>query len=270
MEQFLSKLYSYENFSLYLIIAIFILVVLFFVILFFGKKDKKEREIEATKKLEQINSEENAFKEENNEVSVEVASPPITEDAKVEEVAPVEDIQPVEEKTPESVLENDTIVVPALDDIPQMNTEEIASDIPEVEINEPVYEEVKEDNKFIPEVELAKEEVVVEEPILSKVEEKPLVFDEVKEENVSVPEFSFDKIDNTEEVKEEIPKPTEVFSSVYVPEKEISVSDDDLDIELPTLKKETPKVEDKTEIDIPVLKDYNLDSISGESYDINK
>ena len=39
---FLEKLYSNENFGLYLVIAIAVLVVLFFIVLFLGKKDEKK------------------------------------------------------------------------------------------------------------------------------------------------------------------------------------------------------------------------------------
>ena len=51
MQEILNKLYGYEYFGIYLIVSIVVLVLLFIFILFFGKKDQKEREIEATKKL---------------------------------------------------------------------------------------------------------------------------------------------------------------------------------------------------------------------------
>ena len=70
MEEFLESLYNYEYFGFYLIISIIVLVLLFLVILFFGKKDQKVREVEATKKLQQINAE--AFKEEETKEKVEV------------------------------------------------------------------------------------------------------------------------------------------------------------------------------------------------------
>ena len=70
MEGFLDKLYSNEYFGFYLIIAIIVLVILFLVVLFFGKKDQRKREIEATKKLQQINVD--TFKEEDNFAKLEV------------------------------------------------------------------------------------------------------------------------------------------------------------------------------------------------------
>ena len=47
--EFLEKLYSNENFGIYLLIVIAVLIVLFFVILFFGKKDEKTRKNENKK-----------------------------------------------------------------------------------------------------------------------------------------------------------------------------------------------------------------------------
>jgi len=124
------------------------------------------------------------------------------------------------------------------------------------------------------------------------------------EEEIEVPTFNFDEIvKGVEETKKEqtYTKGPEIFSSVYVPKKEeveipkIEVPEiafpkvepvNDLGIELPTLKKEVVKeqkieettpvieaqAEEKTEdkIEIPVLNDYNLDSLSGEIYNINK
>jgi len=66
MEEVLNKLYSYEYFKVYFITSIIILIILFIIILFFGKKDQKTREIEATKRLQQLNLDDNAFKDTNN------------------------------------------------------------------------------------------------------------------------------------------------------------------------------------------------------------
>ena len=64
MEEFLNNLYSYEYFGFYLIVSIIVLVLLFIIILFFGKKDQKVREIEATKKLQNGNmKDENTLRE---------------------------------------------------------------------------------------------------------------------------------------------------------------------------------------------------------------
>lgn len=136
----------------------------------------------------------------------------------------------------------------------------------------------------------------------------PSLIDKVEEvqepEEVEVPTFNFDEIvKGVEETKKEqtYTRGPEIFSSVYVPKKEevelpkVEINEsvepkvqplNDLGIELPTLKKEVveePKieeptpvieapVEEKTEekIEMPVLNDYNLDSLSGEIYNIYK
>jgi len=276
MEEFLNNLYSYEYFGFYLILSIIVLVILFIIILFFGKKDQKEREIEATKKLQQINSE--AFKEETNEEKLELSS--------------------------EHYLD-DTIVVPNINDVPIFNNVEEDDEIPEpvipvVEQEEPVVDEIKIE---APVVEEEQQEEFSFEPLLEKIEEKPLAIDntnifneefveqvietpkvEIKPvvEEIEVPEFNFDEIvKDVEEVKlnESYNKGPQIFSSVYVPEKkeepviempkaEIPAvkEEEDLGFELPSLKKE----ETKEEIEVPVLNDYNLDELSGESYTINK
>ena len=268
MEEFLNNLYNYEFFGFYLIISIIILVLLFLIILFFGKKDQKHREIEATKKLQKINAE--AFKEETIEEKLEVETN-------------------IEEKN----LEENTTP----EEAPILNFVETSEDIPEPIL--PVMEEVSEEKEPI--IEEIKEEN--NEPLLDKIEEKPLVFDntnifdnnfveqvqeEVKEE-IEVPEFNLEEvIKEVEEVKNtnNYSKGPQIFSSVYVPEKkeekkeeielpkvEIPVEKalEDLEFELPSLKKDEIKVEEKKEdIEIPILNDYNLDELSGETYTINK
>jgi len=281
MEEFLNNLYSYEYFGFYLIVSIIVLVLLFIIILFFGKKDQKVREIEATKKLQQINAD--AFKEEENAEKLEIKN--------------------------ENKLE-DTIVVPNIEEVPTLNGMEEDNEIPEPII--PVQEEIKIEEQQLQEPVFEEPKLEIdEEPLLERVEEKPLAIDntniftndfvkelveepkqeivENNEEEIEVPKFNFDEIvKDVEEVKqnETYTKGPQIFSSVYVPEKkeevkeekiEIPVSneeDEDLGFELPSLKKEEPKqeiVENKEEeIEKPILTDYNLDELSGESYTINK
>ena len=270
MDEFLNKLYNYEYFGTYLMITIAVLVLLFIIVLFFGNKDKKKREIEETKKLQQINNQD-AFKEENNVASVEVPS----------EIVP-------EQPMTQEKLENDTIIVPNINNL-AVDAESSNDEIPE-----PILP--NENQNYGEEPSINNEQPVeqVNEPVLEKVEEKPFTFNDQPVESepivnvpeevetpattfVDVPEFNFNEIINgVEEIKEEENNPsksTEVFSSVYVPEKEdvelpkveeTKSNTDDLDIELPTLKKEVEEVEK------PELKDYNFDSISGEDYNINK
>jgi len=280
VEEILNKLYSYEYFGFYLVLSIIILIIIFLIVLFCFKKDKKEREIEATKKLQQINTD--AFQEEATEVKLEVNN---------------ED------------LEN-TIVVPSIEEVPTINNVEVTNEIPEPVI--PVVQEVKEETVSIePQIEqipeVVNEEVsnIINEPLPEKIEEKPLVFEdlEVKEEFVApiiyeevkqevvvpditleeenipeVPEFNFeDLVKEVEEVKKnDYSKGPQIFSSVYVPEPKEEIKeeqkvvtnsfDEDMEFELPTLK-ETPKEE---KIEVPVLNDYNLDELAGETYNINK
>lgn len=303
MNEFLNKLYSYEYFGFYLIISIIVLVILFLVILFFGKKDKKEREIEATKKLQQLNGE--AFKEEDNKEIVEI--------------------------NPQEKLENDTIVMSTIEDVPNINNVEVNEEIPEpilpssdnvlgdsivsnnIDINDNgIKEELREKpsniNEIVIEPTNALPVIEEEKPILEKIEEKPFVFtnndsfkeievpditmakEEIEEKpilkEVEVPEFNFDElVKDAEEIKKEESRPVnkgpQIFSSVYVPQKKEEVelpkveikevkdfnSEDD-GIELPTLKKQEDKKEEKVEM--PILNDYNLDDLSGETYNINR
>lgn len=302
MEEILNELYSYEYFGIYLIISIVVLVLLFAIILFFGKKDQKEREKTATLKLQQIN--EDAFREESLAEKLEIEN----------------------EK-----LENDTIIVPNINDIPSITSEQdneipepvlpVQEELPQVEETEEIVE-IKEAELPNQEVEPVSVEEKVEEvaPLLEKVEEKPLVFNEfnfesekeipvvpkietpyenlikpeIVKEEIEVPTFDFDEIvKGVEEVKKEqtYTKGPEIFSSVYVPKKEEvelpkvevkevkSIVEKDLEFELPTLKK-VPEVEPviqkeeikeevrEEKIEMPVLNDYDLDNLSGETYTI--
>lgn len=287
MEKFLNQLYSYEYFGIYLIISIIILVLLFIIILFFGKKDKKEREIEATKKLLQINDE-NAFKEDSIEEKLEIGN------------------------INSENLENDTLIMSSIEDVPSINTiseneipdpvlpvqEEVKEEIIEPVIESPVVEPIITEKKTE-----ESNKIETNSPILSKVEEKPLIFNElnidsdlkedikpvetpvVETDEIEVPTFNFDEIvKDVEQTKKEqtYTKGPQIFSSVYVPEKEeielpkeseeVKI-DSDLDFELPSLKKEVATEEEKNEkqeekIEMPVLNDYNLDNLSGETYTI--
>lgn len=272
--ELLNKLYSMKNFGLYLIIAIIVLVVLFIIIMVFGKKDKKKREIEATAKLQQINSV-NAFKEENNISSVETS--------------------------PEVVMQNDTIVIPTLEAMTKVEeapkVEDALEDIQdeeEVVINKEEYvenkDEINEEENHITigdDVDLSEyvDDRTITTPILENVEEKPFTFEETT--NITINEEA-PKIDLQEEIsKPEIPEVeipifrnleaekeiTPVTNEAEFPTVDMQVSEED-DIELPALKKEV-KEEDILERtkDIEPIKlnnEYDFDNISGETYTINK
>ena len=336
MKEFLDKLYSYENFGLWLMISIIILVLLFIVILFLGKKDKKNREIEATRKLQQLNDE-NAFKEESKveavetkEVkqeepvvnlndkpleaplinNVEVNNAEVKPEVPVQEEAPIISLSELDKKN-EKLNQNNEITkeftAPILDAI----QEEIK--LPDIEISNANEVNNNKDNIEMPKVnetnninvEMPKEETdkPLEMPLLFN-EETELnvgmqdnnnkeVVNDTKEESlpeIKVPEFDLDSVINeiTQEIK--IPQGNrEVFSSVYTKEEnnnkeeemEVTLPElknvndrakvptsDELDFELPTLKKEYTEKEEKLEI--PKLNNYNIDNISGEYYNINR
>ena len=302
MEEFLNKLYNYEYFGTYLMISIAVLVLIFIIILIFGKKDQKHREIEETKKLQQINEETlNGFKETGAGIPLNVEP----------------SLNPVNEQpSPMPNLENDTIIVPTLDINESLNNlgsltevnempkvEKAAEVLPETPVNNlneainridnpnaymasqnvmpnietPKVEDMpRMDIPEMNEVPMAKEEV---KPVLTKEEEQPFNFGtpEVKAEEkievpnlASVPEFNFDSIVNTaSEIKNvELPKEREVFSSVYVPENKQEPS-----IEVPVVKEEEEDIELPTlkkEVEEAKINDYNLNDLTGEFYTINK
>lgn len=308
MEDFLNNLYSYDNFGIYLIIAIIVLVVLFFVILFFGNKDKKKREIEETKRLQKLSPD--LFKLDETEQKLEVKPEEGLTQASVTEITPIVNNEPVINKEEEIK--------------PLINNEPVAPIVPE----QPVTPVINLENEAQPAINLAPVTPVqepVNEPILTKVEQPELVInsepeikpvmtesletpvspsvEENKNEELAVPDFNFDDILNgvnevkaeetpevkMPEVKEEIVEPEvkedvklnkgpEIFSSVYVPESTAAsfkeekkvVVDDDIELDLPMLKSEEKK-EIKEEIpNEPIVKDYDLNSIVGETYDINR
>lgn len=214
MEEFLNKLYSYEYFGTYLMVSIVVLLLLFIIILFFGKKDQRKREIEATKKLQQINNE-NAFKEESLESSVEVNAAPETvslTDQNLDDTIIVPNINevPVEsnirtEQYPEMLESNLSDVNPAMDDNYVDDGIYRAAEVTNPQVEESVQEQVQdvEQNPFVSRVAEptptvmeestpifdqpfvastrgeVKDEVEPLQPLLDRAEEKPLSFDDI-------------------------------------------------------------------------------------------
>ncbi len=299
MDEFLSKLYNYEYFGTYLMISIAVLVLLFIIILVFGKKDQKNREIEATKKLQQINTDNvgnvNAFAETSEPNKVEVEAPTTVND-------PLNLTVPSAPEVPvmEPNLENDTIIVPTINNIssevptPEMPEVPQVNPIQDVVLNQvPVPPVMPAANVGVDSVSSEGETPSIIEavkPVLEKEDEQPFNFSHVdlepvtsvepvaaevpldKEPQIEVPVFNFDDIvRETTPVMEPVSQPKEVFSSVYTPEKknekseiEMPATKEEEEIELPTLKK------DAEEIEKPILNDYNLNNLSGESYNINE
>ena len=314
MNEFMNKMYSYDNFGIYLILAIVILVILFFVILFFGKKDKKNRELEETKRLEKLNPD--LFKDDSKEEKVEVVDSnvitPITNEVKPEEeksepVLPiVEDVKPVETKVVETPI-------PEVPKSNEMNIEPVS-----LSVNEPILEKEEEKPLVFNQVEdlpKVEEQILPEVEIPEPVRPTEAPKGEAKEELPEIPAFNPEEIgfdidhilnNNEEKVEEAKPVITEVedekpllsketepeknvqvFSSVYVPEKEeipvmeepvntkVVDDDEDDDFDLPQLKGADEKVEAKPvmpkveeEIKAEPFNSVSIDSISGESYEI--
>lgn len=314
MNEFMNKMYSYDNFGIYLILAIVILVILFFVILFFGKKDKKNRELEETKRLEKLNPD--LFKDDSKEEKVEVIDnnviTPITNEVKPEEkksepVLPiVEDVKPAETKVAETPI-------PEMPKPNEMNLEPVS-----LSVNEPVLKKAEEKPLVFNQVEdlpKVEEQILPEVEIPEPVRPTEVPKEEGKEELPEIPAFNPEEIgfdidhilnNNEEKVEEAKPVITEVeeekpllsketepeknvqvFSSVYVPEKEeipvnaeqvstkVVDDDEDDDFDLPQLKSDDEKVEEKItipkaeeEIKAEPFNSVSIDSISGESYEI--
>ncbi len=292
MEEFLNKLYNYEYFGTYLMISIAVLVLIFIIILIFGKKDQKHREIEETKKLQQINENTlNGFKETGEGIPLNV-EPNLS--------APVN--TPVAENPviPMPNLENDTIIVPTLDineslnnvapatSVNQMNNEvpsvEPIINIPENTIVNPVNEannlnatinridnpnvmsnpmptfeapKVEDMPRMdIPEMmEMPKVGEEEGQPILAKEEEQPFNFgtSEVKaEETVDAPSLASVPEFNFDSIVQKVNEP----QNVEIPkEREVFSS-----VYTPETQKEESiempsiKEEDEEDIELPTLK----------------
>lgn len=264
---FIYNLYQNDNFIIYLSIILVVLVILFVVVFFFGKKDQK---LEETKKLQKIDLD-NAFKEEHKEAEkVEIN----TELEEKKEEIKEEKIEDNNELPKENVVEKKSIF-DETQSLPVVNEEEV-----DVVTFEPT---IKEDNEDLP---LVKDE---DFPLLSEnkeEEEKPLFVQDVDDIEKDLNELASLKrqIDdvglNTDikaEEKEKVKsadekkfKPSPVFSSVFVSKPEEMKEDsndkkvplftieDDVDMELPALKKDTADEQVK------------LDDITGETYEIKR
>lgn len=255
MDNFLNNLYSYDNFGIYLIIAIVILVILFFLILFFGKKDKKNRELEETKRLQKLNPD--LFKLDDEKDKVESI-----QENKIEE----EEIKPIINEE-ESIIDNGPTII----DVSENNEAEEIKPILTKEEEKPL---VIEEEPLI--IEEKKEEELPEIPAYNPSEIAKEV-EEIKEENKEV-----EHINEPEEKVEKITTPNvEVFSSVYVPKEEIPkveeeklvIDNEDDEFELPALKTDEEEElisEPQKQKENNSFSSVDLDSIAGESYNINK
>lgn len=256
MKDFILELYSNDNFTLYLTIALVVLVLLFFIVLFFGNKDKKLQKTNALPKVD------NSFKEESIAEKVEIESSKEENEIPEKENVVVQDPIIEDEKTEvlpiinEDVnLESNTISEPELNTV----TEEPK------EVTETIFEPEKEtENKETEEFNL--KEINFEE-ISDNLEKELTELENLKNEfnSIEIPNTEVNKKE-TEELPQEKKEP-QVFSSVFVNKNEE-------DFELPTLKEETkeekseqneaPLEENKSEI-----KTFSFDDISGETYNLD-
>ncbi len=260
MQDFFNKIYGIENFTTYILIAVSVLLILFLLILFLGKKDQK---LEETKRLEKLS--EDAFKEESQAVKVEIAK----ENVDILIPPNQNNHEPVEIKEEPLIIPEEPI---------NMTTEEPVM---------PVLEEISEEPLNVP------EEVNVLEIEPLKAEEE----NNYNKEEITIPEFNFDDLTmtfNDEQKEENSPikleetvkknESTPIFSSVYINKKEeepviIKIAEP---IANPIkIEEEEPQVEkevEEEEFELPKLKEEkeqensspSLDSITGETYNINK
>ena len=251
--EFLEKLYSIDNFGIYLFVVIGILVVLFLVILFFGKKDAKKRNLET---LDNTISDpaQSLFRETSAETKVE---------------APVNESFTVNPNV-NMVLNDETPVSPSIELPKEFNEEPfkeevVAPSIPEKKekdfdfdalaaaISKELESIEKTDEPELPQV---KQESVSEtvEPLHFHVEElkeempalnvEPIAENPVKEEPLK------------EEVVEPVkPRPVmpQVFSSVYVNRdvEEPKLTEGNKSSEAEIVKPQVPKFELPKIMDLP-------------------
>lgn len=264
MKDFLDTIYSYDYFSFYLILSIVVLILLFLVILFFGKKDKKNREIEATRKLEQINAD--TFKEVSVGEKLEVNN------LESENLADTFTAPNVEEMPTLNYIEADKEIIEPILPTEDNNIDEIYN-----ETSEPILEKIEEKPLVFEDTNILLNDVIIETEDKQTEEEMVLPIQESEKiEETTVPEFNFDSILKEVEEKKEQESQIDIepiFSPNYVNTKEeipVDKAIQDLEFELPSLKKEEIKESKVEEIDVPILNDYNLDELSGEIYNIKK
>jgi hypothetical protein len=303
MADFLNNLYSNPNFAMYLIIAIIVLVIVFVLVLLLGKKDKK---LEETKRLEKINQD--TFKETSEPVKLESSEEkvpePMTdillqpqpsemhyddnkeevfkatnnnfvEPAKMEtdeEPTPIVMPEPPKMETPINNDENNNSILSSQEETPI----KIEEPIKVVEDPEPIKLEPLQTRTNTEVIRLVndEDEIKIPEPTEVKpIEINPELIPDKEEEptnaipEVKIPEFNFDELEatldkqynNNDNNVEKDPEPIDLNSLLKEDNKEeennsFAFADQDM-----------PKLKDETEI-----KPVEFDTISGESYNINK
>ena len=255
---FLEKLYSNENFGLYLVIAIAVLVVLFFIVLFLGKKDeKKTKELQVAKEKEKQLVENNA----TGPIAIKpIGEEVVSQQPKEEPIA----LEPITEaKVDETPLASEAI--PTFKEVTNEVPLEVKADRGSNDIEVPVVN--------MPVIEPVKEEVKEVKPVIS---EKPFAFPTFETvEPDKIPEQVVNKEEIKPEIKpviEEKPKMPNVFSSVYVNRNEEKKEEvkpvKPAPFELPK-KIDLPKKAEEKKEEVKEVPSF-LDQIETESYQIDK
>lgn len=264
MKDFIINLYANKYFPIYLGVIIFVLLVAFFIVFFLGKKDQKK--ILETQKLnlEKLKESQNNPAPANNEVNSAIQSIPV-QNSQIEpkEKAP----QPVNTASivkPVTVNQNfQTPVTPVVEPV-KVQPSTLASEVK----NEVDVKPVEKVAPIIP--------PVMEVPVKPAPEITKPVIDEdvykIKKEEDTVNRLkelseSLDKevapLLPKEEAKKEINNTkvvSNIYSSVYVPNKDVKEEntlsddfDDTMNIELPKLKTNEPVLKDDSQDTLNLL-----------------
>ena len=275
VKDFIINLYANKYFPIYLGVVIIVLLIAFFIVFFLGKKDQKK--IEETQKLnlEKLKEAQGNSNVINNEVK------PIAENIQKQSVENKVEVQPVTQ-----VVNSSVNSIPEIK--PVINNTEENNDVKN-NITEPVKPIPSVETQVHTKIEAPANQVNIQpvEPI-SKPEPiqvvdtptvnvqptiqpvKPMVDDDVyrvnKKEEETVNRLkelstSLDKemstfntkplVNEVKPVNEEKPKVMNVYSSVYVPNNNVSTPEK---VETPVINDVEEDLEDTMEIELPKLK----------------
>ena len=275
MKDFIINLYANKYFPIYLGVVIIVLLIAFFIVFFLGKKDQKK--IEETQKLNLeklkeaqgnsnvINNEVKPIAENIQKQSVEnkVEVQPVTQVVN-SNVNSVPEIKPVINNTEENNDVKNNITEP-VKPIPSVETQ-VHTKI-EAPANQVNIQPVEPISKPEP-IQVVDTPIVNVQPTIQPV--KPMVDDDVyrvnKKEEETVNRLkelstSLDKemstfntkplVNEVKPVNEEKPKVMNVYSSVYVPNNNVSTPEK---VETPVINDVEEDLEDTMEIELPKLK----------------
>lgn len=275
MKDFIINLYANKYFPIYLGVVIIVLLIAFFIVFFLGKKDQKK--IEETQKLNLeklkeaqgnsnvINNEVKPIAEnvQNQSVENKVEVQPVTQVVN-SNVNSVPEIKPVINNTEENNDVKNNITEP-VKPIPSVETQ--AHTKIEAPANQVNIQPVEPISKPEP-IQVVDTPTVNVQPTIQPV--KPMVDDDVyrvnKKEEETVNRLkelstSLDKemstfntkplVNEVKPVNEEKPKVMNVYSSVYVPNNNVSTPEK---VETPVINDVEEDLEDTMEIELPKLK----------------